>query len=194
MKVPKINPALRAVGVFSAVVVLVGGVTYAVLTSNTATLTNNTINSATASMVVSSDAGCGPSAGVFGATDTGFAFNGLVPGGAASPNETFCIKNTGTADLALKLFVPTAPTWTVTPSGTVDNGEVDVHVDCGSGTRTLDATVEDLATSPQAFTGSNLTAGATTVCTINIDMNAAAFTGSGASSGNFNFEFSGEGA
>lgn len=188
--IAKFSPLMRAVLVIGAVMALVTGVTYAALTSSTATLTNNTVESATANLLVNSDAGCGP-ASAFGASDTGFAFNGLVPGGVASPDKTFCLKNSGTADLTLKLFVPTAPTWTVTPSGVVDTGEVNVHVVCDNGAGTINATLESLATAAQAFTTSNLADGATAVCTVNLDMNADAFTGTGASSGNFNLEFSG---
>lgn len=186
------NPMVRAIAVISAVAVLAVSVTFAALTSNTATLTNNTINSATAILEVSSDAGCNPG-GTFGTTDTGFAFNGLIPGGAASPDQTFCLRNIGTADLALKLFVPVAPTWTVLPSGDVDDGEVDVHVSCASGAFTLDARLQDLESSAQSFSGGALGDGNTVTCTINVDMNSGAFTGSSASSGNFDLEFSGDG-
>jgi hypothetical protein len=192
LKSISISPVVRAVLVIGAVMALVTGVTYAALTSSTATLTNSSVNSATANLQVSSDVGCGPSTGAFGASDTGFTFNGLVPGGAASTNETFCLKNNGTADLTLKLSVPTLPTWAVTPSGTVADNEVDVHVSCDSGAGTIDANLAALNTSAQAFSSSTLADGATAVCTINVDMNADAFTGTGASSNNFNFDFSGE--
>jgi hypothetical protein len=192
VKVLSFSPVVRAILVMGAVAAVVTGVTFAALTSNTATLAENTINSATASLQISSDGGCGPSSGTFGTSDNGFDFNGLIPGGSASPNETFCLKNTGTADLALKAFVPVVPTWTVLPSGTVDPGEVDVHMSCDSSAGTLDARLQDLGSSAQAFASSTLAAGATAVCTVNVDMNAAAFSGSSASSSDFDFEFTGE--
>jgi hypothetical protein len=192
LKVQTVSPVFRAILVMGAVAALVTGVTFAAMTSNTATLADDSINSATADLQISSDASCGPSSGTFGTSANGFDFNGLIPGGPASPSETFCLRNNGTANLALKLFIPTMPTWTVTPSGTVDPGEVDVHVSCSAGAGTLDARLQDLGSSAQAFDTSTLAAGATAICTINVDMNSAAFSGQGASSSDFDFDFSGE--
>ncbi len=100
MKIPRINPALRAVGVISAVVVLVGGVTYAALQSS-ATLTNNTIAAADASLLLWDGDSFEPSA-------PGFTVEDLVPGEWTTEN-LFYFKNNGGADLDIKVAA-TSPT------------------------------------------------------------------------------------
>ncbi len=65
------SPLVRAVAVFTGVVALVSGVTFAALQSQ-ATLTNNTIASAKAGLQVKST-------GSFASQDAGFAFTGVLP-------------------------------------------------------------------------------------------------------------------
>ena len=95
----------RAVGVISAVVVLMTGVTYAALQSPQATLTNSTISSATADLRI------GTSATSFSSTRVGFNFVDLIPGGIAAPvdGNVFYLKNYGNANLGLHISISSIP-------------------------------------------------------------------------------------
>ena len=96
----KMSPLLRAIGVIGAVAALVTGITFAALQSQ-ATLTNNTISSATAGLQVSTD-----NLG-FGASQTGFTVTGLVPG--AGTTKTFYLRNNGEVALNVTARVPALP-------------------------------------------------------------------------------------
>lgn len=100
------QPVARAIMVISAVAVLATGVTFAALQSQQATLTGNTIQTASADLRI------GTSATSFAATRSGFNFNGIVPGSSPVPTEgnNFYLKNYGSAVLALKVSVGTVPT------------------------------------------------------------------------------------
>lgn len=91
--IQKINPMARAVVTIAAVVALVSGVTFAAL-QNTATLTGNSILSTDVNgLLVDSD-----NNNTFAATDEGFAFNNVNPGGS-SDTKTFKLRNsTSNAD------------------------------------------------------------------------------------------------
>ena len=95
----------RAVGVISAVVVLMTGVTYAALQSPQATLTNSTISSATADLRI------GTSATSFSSSRIGFNFVDLIPGGIAAPvdGNIFYLKNYGNANLGLHISIVSIP-------------------------------------------------------------------------------------
>lgn len=94
-----INPLARAIGVFSAVAVLASGATFAALQSQ-ATLTDNTIQSATADLHVNNL----ENGGEYGETDTGFEFTGLVPGDDYQGEaQEFSLKNNGDVDLGLTI-------------------------------------------------------------------------------------------
>ena len=95
----------RAVGVISAVVVLMTGVTYAALQSPQATLTNSTISSATADLRI------GTSATSFSSSRIGFNFVVLIPGGIAAPvdGNIFYLKNYGNANLGLHISIGSIP-------------------------------------------------------------------------------------
>lgn len=94
-----INPVLRSVGVMSAVAVLVGGVTFAALQSR-ATLTDNTISSASANLLVD-----GNNDGTFSEKEPGFAFTDIVPGVTPSEAQQFALQNNGDTDLGIKASV-----------------------------------------------------------------------------------------
>lgn len=93
-----INPLARAIGVFSAVAVLASGATFAALQSQ-ATLTDNTIQSATADLHVNNL----ENGGEYSETDTGFEFTGLVPGNDYGEAQEFSLKNNGDVDLGLTI-------------------------------------------------------------------------------------------
>ncbi len=181
----RVNPVARAAMVIGAVMALVTGITFAALTS-TATLTNNTISSATADLQVSADGGT-----TFGNNVvSSFNFSGIVPGGAPSANSSFKLKNNGTGNMSVALMIPAATTFTVTPSGTVDKTKVDLAVACTTPTLSVTDTLANLEAGNVAVTGT-LAAGETADCTVNASMDADAFTGSGATSSAFTLQFTG---
>jgi hypothetical protein len=100
------GPLLRAAGVLSAVAALATGVTFATLQSQNATLTGNSIQSATADLRI------GTTASTFDTSRNGFTFKDVVPGGPAMPTDgnSFYLKNYGTAPLTLKAVVGSTPT------------------------------------------------------------------------------------
>lgn len=100
MKKRLMSPLTRAVGVISAVAILVGGVTFAALQSQ-ATLTDNTIASANADLKLWD----GDS---FESEAPGFTVTGLVPGEGSGPN-LFYFQNAGETDLNISAHVPVAP-------------------------------------------------------------------------------------
>lgn len=99
-KLFNINPLVRAVGVISAVAVLVGGVTFAALQSR-ATLTNNTISTASAGLEIWDG-------NSFENTAPGFDVTGLVPGRGSGENF-FYLRNSGDADMNVTARVPRVP-------------------------------------------------------------------------------------
>lgn len=189
VSIRSINPVVRAVGVIGAVMALATGVTFAALQSQ-ATLTNNTIASATATLQVdNTDSGANP----FSATDVGYAFSGVVPGGATSSTGNFQLKNAGTVGMTVSVKVDSAPTWTVADGvGTVDNNKVKVLFQRGAGV-VQEITLNDLLSGDVPLTDGNLAPGAVATFHVQIKMDADAFTGSGATADNFDFVFSGTG-
>lgn len=98
----KFNPIARAVGVIGVVAGLVTGVTFAALNS-TATLTNTTISSATASLKLWD----GDS---YESTAPGFTITDLVPG--TGSENAFYFQNASAVDLDVTASVPGAPSAT----------------------------------------------------------------------------------
>jgi len=194
MNLRKYSPVLRAVGIIGVVAGLVTAVTFAALQSQ-ATLTSNTIASATAQLAVSSTSGCSAVTGTFGQTETGFAFTGLVPGGTDSGAKTFCLQNTGTDNMSVNVKIPVFPTWTVTPPGTVDNSQVNLAFTCtgAGGTFAVTDNVNDIGLNTANLSGGTLNAGTTDTCTVTASMTSSAFTGESASSTTFDLTFTGTG-
>jgi hypothetical protein len=101
MKINKgFSPVVRAVGVLSAVGIIVGGATYAAFAS-TATLANNSVNAADSNLEISNG-------GAYAASVEGFAFNDLIPG-EFTTDQKFYLRNTGTANVNVTAHVPTQP-------------------------------------------------------------------------------------
>lgn len=121
LRIHRFSPLAKAGAVFGAVAIITTSVTFAALQSQ-ASLTNNTISSATANLQVKSS-------GSFAPQDAGFAFAGVVPGGAAVPatGNAFQLKNGGDIDLAIYASMPAAPTFS---GGTVDQSKVKLVLDC----------------------------------------------------------------
>jgi hypothetical protein len=179
---------VRTLGVIASVVAVVSGVTFAALQSQQVKFTGNTIETATANLSLSSD-------GVnFSATQTGFDFSNIVPGGQPVPQSGYSIylKNGGGTPLALKLAVSTTPS---NPNN-VDLNKVNVVLTpVGSGspqTFTLQSLITANTTGGVAITTpSELFVGNTTHFTLQVSMATDAITGSGASLGNIDFAFNG---
>jgi predicted ribosomally synthesized peptide with SipW-like signal peptide len=186
----KLNPVVRATGIIGATAALVTGVTFAALSSS-ATLTNNTIATGTAGLQVSSDGGT-----TFSNLEDGFAFTGIVPGLTASGDKNFQLKNTGSTDLTVSAKLDGAPAWTTDPVlASVDNTKVNVEFACTDTSATpygVTTTVAALVLGNVALTGDTLAVGDTATCTVEVSMDAAAFSGSSATSDQFDIVFTGE--
>jgi len=100
---------VRAIVVVSAIAVLATGVTYAALQSQSATLTGNTIATATADLRISTNGGSNPA---WAATQTGFSFTDVIPGADATPvdGNSFYLKNFGASAMVLNAAISSTPT------------------------------------------------------------------------------------
>lgn len=110
-RIGQYTPLLRAIGVISAVGILVTSVTYAALQTAPATLTGNTIKSATADLKIGTSSTTAlPS--TYSASRAGFTFADVMPGGPAMPADgySFYLKNYGSTALSLKVAVSSVPT------------------------------------------------------------------------------------
>jgi hypothetical protein len=183
----KVSPLLRAIGVIGAVAALVTGITFAALQSQ-ATLTNNTISTASADLLLWD----GDS---FEETAPGFNVTNLLPGTPSAPQE-FYFKNNGTATLNVTARIPVAPA--VTNIG--DFGEVDVTLDCqGVGNDPVATTMAALIAGEVAL-DTTLVGGAQGVigetenpanCTAVFNIDPITVSGESANIGSFDIRFTG---
>ncbi|HSX18275.1 MAG TPA: hypothetical protein VLE51_02900 [Candidatus Saccharimonadales bacterium] len=104
-------PLVRAVMVFGSIGIILTGMTFAALQSQGATLSGNTINSATADLRISKD-------GLtwYSPTLAGYSFTGVIPGGSAAPSsgDPLYLKNFGTANMSIKAAISSTPSVTTT--------------------------------------------------------------------------------
>lgn len=163
----KINPMVRAVGTMGAVAALVTGVTFANLTSNTVALSDNTLSTATAKLVIGSTSSC---ADVTTTSVPGMHFTNLIPGQASSP-FTFCLGNTGSIPLNITAQIPQDLS-----SSSIDPSKVTLSMNCGGGTITK--TLADLHSSAWAFPSNPLSAGGNWSCTATATLDASVTGGS----------------
>lgn len=181
------KPLLRAVGVVSTVGILVSSVTYAALQSQQATLTGNTIQSATADLRI------GTSATSFSASRAGFSFTDIAPGGAAMPvdGNIFYLKDYSAVPLNIHMMVA----GTLTNVAGTDLSKVVVHITRVDTNVTQTATLQSLIDGYATNTGLTLTdpIAGTTVAQykLRVSMLAGAFTGTSASLGGIDFVFAG---
>lgn len=101
MRVPKINPMVRATLVVGAAAGIVTGVTYALGDDDGATLANNTATTVNVDLKL-----WNPNTQAFANTVPGFQVTGLVPGEGSDP-QSFYFQNNSAADLALSVKIPT---------------------------------------------------------------------------------------
>jgi hypothetical protein len=188
-KVISALPFLRAGGVVAAVAVIVSGVTFAALQSQQVKLTGNSIQTATANLLVGSDGNN------FATTQIGYAFGAIVPGGMATPANGYPVylKNNGGTPLALKIGVSS------TPSNLDSVDLTKVHVilspDSGGGSPqnfTLQQLIASNSTGGQAILSpGELLPGQTVSYKLQVSMDIDAMTGSSAAINNVDFSFSG---
>ncbi|MDB5163394.1 MAG: hypothetical protein JWS12_11 [Candidatus Saccharibacteria bacterium] len=174
-KLLKFSPLLRAVGVIGVVAGLVSAVTFAQLTSNTVTLTNNTLTSATAALQISNDNS------TYGSTAPGMSFTTLTPG-VQSSAFTFFVKNNGDVPLNITTHIPGDFTGSSIPAD-----QVTLTINCGGGD--LTKTIADLNASAWTIPGSPLANANTWTCTAKALLNSS-FSGSGSVTP-FNMDFVG---
>lgn len=184
-KLHKINPMVRAVGTMGAVAALVAGITFAQQTSNTVTLNNNTLDSATATLAISSVAGDTSCTTTPSSSATGMDFSSLVPGVSSAPFD-FCLDNTGTAPLALTVSTPT--TFSSTPPA-IPPSDITLAFSCNNGGGTLTTTLDTLS-SATAFTSSSIAAGTNSACTVTATLTSS-YSSSGGDVTPFVLDFSG---
>lgn len=185
-----INPTMRAVGVISAVAILAGGVTYAALTSNTATLADNTIHTVNASLKIWNGS-------AFGTSATGFHVTNLVPGTGVS--NAFYLQNDGTTDLDLNAHVSSAPTLTGITGNDLSKVKVDItddhtglvtHTDLAALTGVAPVPLNDSAF-PAGATADSNTPGTDGNFHIKFDIDPTAAIGQSASVSSFDIDFGG---
>lgn len=183
------GPLVRAVGVLAGVGVLVSGVTFAALQSQQATLTGNTIQSASADLRI------GTSASTFAASRSGFSFQDVIPGGPAVPTDgySFWLKNYGSAPLTLKLAIGAAPANTAN----VDLSKVTIQMvrvdNNATQTMSLQSLIDGYPASGPTLTDP-IAPNAVVQYKLRVSMAADAFTGSGANLGGIDLVFSGNAA
>ncbi len=166
----------RAAVAIGATLTLVAGATFANLTS-TATLTNNTLATATADLQV--DTGSG-----FGSSAQGFMLTNVVPGVNTTP-FAFDLKNNGGVALAVTAHVPVAPTY----SNFTDFNKVEVKIQKIDNSPVVDTTLADLINGNVSI--ATINAAATNNYQVVVNVHADAVTGSAAQINAFDIVFTG---
>jgi hypothetical protein len=183
----KVKGVGRAASVAAAVLVVAGGVTFAALQSQQIKLTGNTIQTATANLLISTD---GTN---YAAAQPGFTFNDLIPGGRAMPQSGYNIylRNGGSTPLALKLAITNAPS---NPDN-VDLSKVMIIFTPVNGGLPESFSLQDLVTAGNGGLAlsapATLFAGNRAQFTMQASMATDAVSGSSASLGNIDFTFTG---
>jgi hypothetical protein len=188
----KHNVALvRALTVVASVGILVAGVTFAALQSQQAVLSGNTIQTASANLLIGT---ASATSTAFSNSHSGFTFANVVPGGAAQPTDgnVFYLKNTGTATLSLKMAVSSTPTNT----SNIDLTKVSVTLTRTDTAASQTATLQSLIDNGGGLSLTDTLVPASTGVQyrLSVSMTADAFTGSSASIGAIDFVFSGTAA
>jgi hypothetical protein len=181
-----IRALIRAIGVMSAVLIILGGVTYAALQSQQAVLAGNTVTTASADLKISRDNLS------YDSSMPGFSFSDVIPGGPLVPlaGHSFYLKNSGSIATTLKVSVSGMPTNT----SNVDLSKTSVVFTKVPGgptqTYTLAALISSHATGGLVLADS-LGANTTHNYKVQISMTTDAFNGQGATLGSIDFVFMG---
>jgi len=180
----------RSTGVMVAILVIMGGVAFALLQSQ-AKLTGNSISTQTTGLLISQNDSN------YGTTTMGYSFAGIIPGTQPSQTEHFLLKNTGNASLALKFAADSVP---ANPAN-VDLSKVNVILTPYSTTTFMPGT--PLSFSLQSLVDASASGGLTVDYPAKLDpgakeefniqaaMDGDAYSGAGASLGNIDFTFTG---
>lgn len=194
-------PLLRAIIVFSSIGIILTGITFATLQSSGASLTGNTITSATADLRISTT----QTANFTTTTATGYTFSGVVPGGAAAPASgnpvylrSYSDATTTAANLQIKVAVSTTPTTTTSnPSGaTVDLTKVYLDITRTDTNATQAFSIKSLidANTTGGLALTDVLAGGTVgQYLLRISMDSSAFTAQSATISGITFVFYGVG-
>lgn len=144
----QINPVLRAIAVIGVVAALVTSITLAL--SSSATLTNNTISSASVNLLVNNQEDATDD---FVESEAGFAFDNLVPG---TPSEAmnFQLRNSG--ELPLDVYVQITGE-SALPVG-VDGSDITFTFTSLTGDPTVTKTWAELIAAPGALLVNNMAA------------------------------------
>lgn len=173
----------RAALSIMAIAAIVGGVTFATLQSQAAILKGNTIQTATASLQLSSNGT------TYSSSLDGYAFSNMIPGGVAVPNNGYPVylKNVGGTPLALRLSVVGA----VTNTDNVDLAKVHVILTPTSGGVPQNITLANLigGTGVALTQATRLTPNQAQAYTIQVSLDADAVSGPSATIGNIDFSF-----
>jgi hypothetical protein len=162
-RINKITPLARAILVIAVVAAFVTGVTFAAL-QDTATLSNNTINSDVDGLLVDSD---GDES--FGTTDEGFAFNNIAPGGTSDP-MAFQLKNDTDGPLVVHVQVTGE---SALPAG-VDPDDITFIFDLpGGGTDDVSATWAEIIPTDGVNLFDNLGAGVSADLTVKVHIDSS---------------------
>jgi hypothetical protein len=165
-----IRPLARSFIILASVGALTTAITFSALQSQQAVLASNTINSATAFLLVSTDNL------TFNNTKTGFTFSGVVPGGTAVPASGFAtyLKNSGSANLAIKAAISSTPS----NLNNVDLTKVFLHItkadNSFSQSFSLKSLIDSYATGGTAI-GDTVNAGTTSQYLLSVSMSSDAF-------------------
>lgn len=189
----KLLPIVRAISVLSAVGVITSVVTFAALQSDGHVLAGNTVETATANILISRDGT------TYSDTLPGYDFNNIIPGGAAQPTSNggyvLAVKNVGTTALVLSLHVPTTPVMT----GITDPSKVSVLmtplVTGGGSYAPIVMRLSDLMAAKQPIVwGTNkglVATGSSVMFHLQVSMDADAVTGGSASITGLDLSYSG---
>ena len=181
------SPMVRAIAVIGAVAALVTSITLAAL-SSTATLTGNTIASATAELLVDSDGDA-----TFESSDGGFVFDDVVPGGSPAPvpGHDFDLQNNGDVEMDISVSIPLQPTGTNIPDFDKVDAVLSCTTDSGTTTFSVTASLQELFDTGAAMTGDTMLPAEVAECTAQVQMDADAVSGSEGSVDPFDLEFTG---
>lgn len=188
-KITNLKSWRPSAGTLVAVLIVAGGVTFALLQSQ-AKLTGNSISTQTTGLLISqNDSNYGP-------TTTGYSFANVIPGSQPSQTEHFMLKNTGTSPLALNVGVTSSP---ANPSN-VDLSKVHIILTPYSTTTfmpgtplnyTLQSLVDAAGNGVPVDYPSPLAVGTKEEFNIQVAMDADAASGSSASLSNIDLGFTG---
>lgn len=166
----------RAIVSIGATMALVVGVTFANLGS-TATLTSNTLSTASADLQINTT-------GAFGSTAQGNSWTNVVPGNDTLP-FLFDLKNNGGVNLGVTAHVPVVPTY----SNFTDFAKVHVKINRLDDSNVVTTTLANLINSNVAV--ETINAGVTSNYKLVIKVDTDAVTGTQATIDNFDVVFTG---